>query len=317
MRRTFTAIILTALAVGLANPGPASAAVTKSTLQTLAARLEANARLELEGKPIDPTTEAALKNVVYDDLSLGFLKEVLAEKREAPVHIYVAERLIWPLVNHPVSIIRQGLPIAEAYKSKFAEFKDLPRYSKEQLALLTVDERLKDNKAAYERARQRAEAARAEKRQKEREVMLHNKMAHRMHQTVTALRIRSNQKSADEKLLADLKQYEEEGSYLFVELLQDMRAEANYMPKPRAELYYDELSKLALKLKTKRAHYAHPSKADLADTGNSRFESKRVYPGIRLLEAVNRVAVPARKPALKVPRQRDIDKWHRRRGRRR
>jgi len=72
---------------------------------------------------------------------------------------------------------------------------------------------------------------------------------------------------------------------------------------------------IRLKMEQKRA-YVHRGRPVLREDDNSTHERILEYPGLKLLGMLNRIATPARMPALKLPKAKDVEKYHSKRKKR-
>ncbi|MFP4105385.1 MAG: hypothetical protein ACLFVU_04755 [Phycisphaerae bacterium] len=306
---TICLMLVSSMAV-LVSARPARAVgISKEGLQRLARNLEKNAELMLAGKPIVASTEAGLKSVEYDEISLGYLKEVLAQERPDPINLYVAQRLITPLLNAKVKVMRMGLPVAQEYLDNKGEYQELPFYSKAELKRLQIPEELAAAGDAQAKKRiAEIQKRRREKLAEERAIALHNRFAYKLQITVVYLTVRADVQEQDDKLMTQLEEYEKNGNVVFKDMVEAIRSEAYRMPGRRAAEFYDYVGQIARKVHMRRDEYYHPAKVNLKPTANSTFQKVRVYPGIVLCNTINQLAVPARKPAYKVPDKKQIDK---------
>ena len=91
-----------------------------------------------------------------------------------------------------------------------------------------------------------------------------------------------------------------------------MASEARHMSKERAEQVYKILRPFGIEVKMqKKTAYVDRGKARIRPDNVSTYEVRKEYPGIRILRMLNRVATAARTPALKVPKDKEIEKYHR------
>ena len=106
---------------------------------------------------------------------------------------------------------------------------------------------------------------------------------------------------------------QEDRSGVFLIVVQVIAAEARRMKPAEARTLYDILRPASLELKMERKRqYLIYGKPLLKPDDVSTYETVTVYPGITVLKMLNRIATACRSaetPALKVPKEREIEKY--------
>ncbi len=307
MRRTFSALLAIASFVGVAR-----AAAPEHQLERLVAELEVEAKRRMDGQPVNPVIERKLKALAYDAASLKTLQRTLAKRDPDAVSVFMAYRLLRPLLNAKQEVIAKALPAAKALRNKFSCYKKPPTYTREQLARLKTPG---GNPDSAEAMRQRAvvEKRREEKLARDRAAAFHNAQVAELDRVCMHLMILSGETAADRELHRLVTKSEEENHWLWYEVLDLLRRESKFISKERAEYWYDELKKWGLEVHLKKDRYLDRGEVKIDPDGNSRFERPVAYTGRQILTTANFVATTARKPAIKVPSRKQIDRHHRRR----
>ncbi len=301
------------LAAGPVLAAGASPASSPAEIDQVVAALKVNADRWWNDEPVEPAAELALKGLWFDASNVAHLTNVLRGTPKDPNGLYVINRLLRQLSFARRPTIRAMLPEAKAMQSRLGgTYQRFPALSKAQLASL--------KRPAHNTPRGRAalEKRRREKLRREKIIAKRNEMIWILEARTFLLMLRAEQPQEDRRLAEMLVEAEKKRSAIFLAILDSFASEARKMVPERAREVYDVLRPHALEVKMEgRRGYVHYGKATLKATDRSEFATVVVYPGIRILKALNRIATAARMPALKVPKPKDVEKHRARRHKRR
>jgi len=287
---------------------PAASASAKARLDSVVAQLRQNGMLWRTGKPIDPGPEFALKMLFFEKDSVGPLCDVLTGMQLDPNNLYVASRLLRQLTYSRRETILAALPGVKGLRERAAKlYKPFPKLSKTQL------ERLKkptsQSKAAIEAHRKRQD----DKIARETPIARVNEAVYTIEGRTFQLMAYSHDPDEYEELADAIVQAEKKHSGVFLIMIQAIGAEARKMSPAEGKALYDILRPAALELKLERKRgYVNYGRAILRPDDVSTYETVEVYPGITILKTLNRIATAchsAEAPALKVPKEREIEKY--------
>ena len=316
------AVLLTFAA--MASPALAIDPVGRVELEKLTERVEANADLWVSGKDIDPSVPREMEYVEYDADSVRPLLRALAEPRKDPIDLYVANRLLEPLLRAQSSVIAQALPKVSGLlkRCEMREFQQWPdaRYRAMQMPDADADMSEAERKARIEQAKE----LRKRKLASDMEVARHNEQAAKLIRAVGELMLYAGEVEHARQFVELLIRQEEKGHASFVALLEALKGEIPRMEKDLAIVYYDALKELGLDLRMARkeyvdytdphvnemenSHYGRP----LDDSGAPAGKPEWTYTGIELLRVVNLLAPKAGRPARVVPKKGQVDRHHKR-----
>ena len=291
-------------------PATQSSARIPVRLNAIVKKLQANAELWLRDEEIDAGTEIALKTISFDPGWVPALRKVLDSTQTDAAGLYVVNRLLRQLAFARRDTIRAALPSVKALHS---------RAKRSYQPLLDLTERqikaLKQPSDRSPNARKALAERRAKKVEKEQAVAKHNLMVYVLERRAFQLMLLAQESDEDKALALALIRAEKERSAIFLTLLDGFASEARKMlgekGRQRAEKIYGELRPFGLELRMeKKRGYANRGKVQVRDDDASTFERTDVYPGITILKALNRIATAARMPALKVPKEKEIIKYH-------
>jgi hypothetical protein len=286
---------------------------TRQQFGEIVRELRVNAERWIAGQEIVPFTEVALKRFTYTRFATGLLKDYLRSAKVETKELYVANRLLRQLAFGHREAVRAALPEVRALHSKARKtYQRLPELTDSQIKALKQPTSNTDN------ARQALAERRATKVEKEEAIAKHNLMVYTLERRAFQLMLLAQKIEEDEALTQGLIEAEKERAASFLTILDGFASDARKMSKERAEKIYADLRPFALELKMeKKRSYYNRGKIDIRDDDVSTYERTQVYPGVTVLRAMNRIATAARMPAMKVPTEKQIVKYHKDREKRR
>ncbi len=317
MRRLFAAAALLAATSLLAAPRPPHARSRpgrpklpedrKTRLANVVAKLRANADRWVNDQEIDVTAELSLKGIFFTKPWVPHLAKVLDATTVDANGLYVANRLLRQLSFAPRETIRAALPTVKGLHARAKKtYQSLPRLTEQQVKAL------KEPTNKSRNAREALAERRAKKLEKEKPIAKHNLMVYVLERRTFQLMLLAQNTEQDGALCESLVDAEKTQSALFLTILEGLAADARKMSQQRAEGIYAELRPFGLERKMeKKKAYFNRGKVELRDDDASTYERTQVYPGLAILKCLNRIATAARMPALKVPKEKDIVKYHR------
>ena len=314
MKRPQAAAVLVGTALMLASPMWARAAgATKKQIDDVVEQLRANAELWRTDQEIRVEAEVALKTLWFDKAAIDPLCQVLRSMPTDPNGLYVINRLLRQLSFAKTDAIRAALPTVKALHGKLKKtYQPFPHLSKGQI------EALKKPSSRSPRARAALEERRKKKVAAEKDIARRNQMLYLLEKRTFLLMLRAK-KSEEDKILAEsLLREEKQRSAIFLTLIDAMAGDARHMSKERAEPIYNILRPGGIEVKMqKKTAYVDRGRAQIRERDVSTYETVKEYPGIKILRALNRIATAARTPALKVPKPKEVEKYHRDRAKKR
>lgn len=314
MKRSYAAASLLAGIALLAWARPARAAgATREQIDEIVKQLRANADLWWNDQDIRAEAEVALKTVWFDKASIPHLTQVLSSMPTDPNGLYVINRLLRQLSFARTDAVRAALPTVKNLHGKLKDdYKPFPRLSEKQV------EALKKPSGGGAEARAALEQRRSEKAAKEKVIAKHNQMIYALEMSTFKLMLFAKDPEEDKQLSEWLIQAEKQRSAIFLTIVEGMAADARRMSKERAEQVYEVLRPYGVEVKMqKKTAYVDRGRATIRPDDVSTYEVRQDYPGIRILAMLNRIATAARTPALKVPKDKEIEKYHKDRAKKR
>jgi hypothetical protein len=240
-----------------------------------------------------------LRNVWYDKGSIGPLKTVLEEERKSPHDIFVANRLLSPMINAKPAVIAEAMVMVHALTERLGQYKPLPTYNEEQLkGLQLADDAPKSRRDIVAKRR-------AEKLKKEIAVQKHNSQARALRAVVYRLMIRARTAEEDARLLNAMVVSEKNGDWMYADILEAIRSQAHKMKEPRAKVIYAALRSFWNDLRSAGGaakDYVDQGSVKIVPEGNSQFVTHSDVAKNRTLVVINQVASAARMPALRDPK---------------
>ena len=310
MRGSHLFAALTAAVVGLALcPSAYGAGATKDEIEDIAAQLRRNAERWWNDQEPDVRVELALKDIWFDANAVPHLVDVLRKTPADANGLYVANRLLRQLTFARADAIRIALPSVKAvHQNVKGNYKPFYRLTESQIEALQKP--TSDSRVAQEALQQR----RRKKVEAERAIAKHNQMINILERTTFKLMMLARRTTEDKALVEALIEAEKDRSANFLMILDLFASEARRMftiPE-RAKLIYSLLRPYAIEVKMqKRTSYLDRGRAVIREDDESRYETVNTYPSIRMLRVLNRIATAGKDPALKVPAEKDIEKYHR------
>jgi len=284
------------------------AAVTRAQIDAVVAQLRANGLLWQKGLPVEQGPELALKMLFFEPGSVGLLCDVLAAVPLDPNGLYVASRLLRQLTYSKPQTILAALPAAKDLAKRVAElYKDFPPLSETDLKWLKEPTDQSAVALAALKKRQDDKIAR------ETPIARVNEALYSIQGRALQLMAYSHDPEQYKELADELVRVEKDKSGLFLIIIQAIGAEARKMSPDEGRAIYDILRPIAIELKFERKRtYLNYSKPTLRPDDVSTYETTEVYPGITILTMLNRVATAchsADAPAMKVPKDREVEKY--------
>jgi len=314
MRRSHPAAALLAGIVLLAPARSARAAgATKGQIDQIVQQLRANADLWWNDQDVKVEPEVALRTVWFDKASIPYLTQAIRSMPTDPNGLYVINRLLRQLSFARTDAIRAALPTVKDLHGKLKnDYKRFLQLSSRQV------EALKKPSSNSAQARAALEERRREKLAKEKITAKHNQMVYILELRTFKLMLLAKSPEEDKQLSQWLIEAEKQRSASFLTLIDAMAADARRMSKERAEQIYEILRPYGVEVKMqKKTAYLDRGRSTVRPDDLSTYEVRQEYPGIKILSTLNRIATAARTPALKVPKAKEIEKYHKDRAKKR
>jgi len=300
MRTSPTALLACAFAVSIhAATVLGDGAVRVDEMEKLVKEIEAEAEAWATGRRPDVAMTHRLRAVWYDVESLIPLSKALDAKREPPRDLYVANRLFYPLLQARPHVISESISMVETAWRKMGKYKPYPSYSKAELKKFQLPE------GGDKVAQSSAAKARGEKLKGEREIQRHNEQVHILQGTMFRLMVLAGNPDHDAKLSKALVQAEQQGSWIYADVLEAIRSQAKRMKRDRAKLFYEGLRKFWDDVRARKRDkktYVDYGAAELLPDKESHFVRHEDITKMRILTVINQVAPAARMPALRDPK---------------
>ena len=268
-------------------------------LKELVEVIEAEAEAWATSTRLNIKVTHQLRNVWYDKGSINPLRTVLEAERKSPNDIFVANRLLSPMVYAKHSVIAEAMGMIHSVSERLAKYKTLPTYNEEELKGL----QLADD--APKSLRDRVEKRRAEKRKKELAVQKHNEQARALRAVVYRLMIRARTPEEDARLLKALVVSEKNGDWMYADILEAIRSQARRMKEPRAKVVYEALRSFWNDLRAAGGgsrNYVDQGSVKIVPLANSEYTTHPDVAKNRTLTVINQVASASRMPALRDPK---------------
>ncbi len=314
MKRPHAAAALLAGIVLFAPAHPARGqGATKEQIDEIVKQLQANAEFWWNDQDIKVEAEVALKTVWLDKASIPHLTQVIRSMPTDPNGLYVINRLLRQLSFARTDAVRAALPTVKGLHGKLKEgYKPFLQLSERQVKAL------KKPSSGSAQARAALEQRRREKVAKEKIIAKHNQMIHTLEMRTYKLMLFAKSPEEDKLLSEWLIEAEKQRFANFLTIVDSMAADARRMSKERAEQIYEIVRPYGVEVKMqKKTAYVDRGRATIRPDDVSTYEVRQEYPGIKILSALNRIATAARTPALKVPKEKEIEKYHRDRAKKR
>jgi len=307
-------LCLTVALLALAAASPALAEPhepTKEELYEVVGMLWADGRLWAEDKDVPLDSDVRLKEFWFTPASVSLFAQAVRTLDPNTVGLYVINKLVRRLADANTATVKAALPAVKDVNGRVRKtYLSFPKLS--DRAVKALQKPTSNSRVAREALARR----RQEKLQRERPIAKHNQMVYVLDKYTCALMLLARDPAEDQQVAERLVLAEKTGSAMWLTILDLLGAEARYMildeGRKRAEVIYKVLRPHGIELKMeKRKGYVNRGKATLREDDRSSFETVSVYPGIRLLSTLNRLATASKLPALKVPKDKDVVKYHR------
>jgi len=304
--RVVTAVGL--LAALTACPGVAQGAkavdpIGGDELTKLAERVESEANAWLKGEPVDNEATKKLAGVVYDDASVKVLKVLLENVQGKPVGVYVAEKLIGPLMRADPRVVKNAKDFILWVESRFARYKPLPRYKRGALRRFKyMDYHPGARSEAMLKSIAMIEKARDKKVAKEEPILIHNRQVGRLLEKIFRLELMLDDAKVDKQLMMRIVRAKKQRDATILSIFQAIRDRAASMSQEHAKRLHDNLWKLFEQWRLDEAALRWPDRPFISRHGNSQFYTgATIYYGIELPRTLNELAGPAKATKLPVP----------------
>lgn len=298
-------VCLAATAVSFAQDDPG---IGRDDLMALRQDLYEAGQAWLDGGGIGHDLQRQLKGVWYDADSLPALAEALQpmtdqnHQTDEAVQLYVATRLIQPLLLARQDVLRQALPAVHEQYQRLAQFEDLPHWTDSELRRMARPRRKPgENDENFGRRRNEARRLRREMAAEQRSVQLHNDAVKQLRRQYVRLLLRADQQGADEKIFQMLADAVEAGQFEFVDILAQIRSASADMGRERAATYYDELKEMWTPESMEHLTFVDMGDVTTRQNANPSVATHIESPGERLLQTINTLASSAKLPALAAP----------------
>ena len=299
--RSATVVLIGCALVAFVSPPEVrgEGAMRIDELKELVTVIEAEAEAWATSSRINMKVSHQLRNVWYDKGSIGPLRTVLEAERKSPNDIFVANRLLSPMINAKSSVIAEAMGMIHTVAERLARYKPLPTYNKEEISGL----QLADD--APKSQRDQVNKRRAEKRKKELEVQKHNEQARALRAVVYRLMIRARTREEDARLLKALVASEKNGDWMYADILEAIRDQARRMSEERAKVIYEALRTFWNDLRAsggRSRNYVDQGSVKIVPLGESQYTTHPDVAKNRTLTVINQVASASRMPALRDPK---------------
>ncbi|HUT62237.1 MAG TPA: hypothetical protein VNA25_30735 [Phycisphaerae bacterium] len=285
--------------------GSPTTALDKAGFEEFLGKVQAAAELWAKDDPNDPLAEAH-KTAAYTSQSVPLLKAASGGLR-GDAAVFVAAKLVAPLLNSDSGTITEALPIVKSLHTRLARYRDLPKFPAGMLRTLKLPDKPPGGSAE---GSLRAMATFSERRNKkieaEAKVIHHNVQALELEQVCIRLLLKANQPNEDLRVVEHLAKLEKEGQSTYQNVLDAIKLEAPTMSADRAGKMYDFLLALGKRLEMTDSNCMDPTNAVILTDQNSRFFHGPRFPGMDILAVVNVLAPVAHKPTITLPTMEEV-----------
>lgn len=304
-------VLATAVLAG--SPPLATGAITKEALDALTKDLEANGALWLKDEPVNPAVERQLKEAAFDRSSAEVVSAALRAIRKDGAGLYVTVRLLGRLAFCDTETIQAVLPaVTSVHRGLRNAYKPLPQFAKADLVGLAMpDAGAAGGTDAILKTIAAIEKKREVKVEREKPIAKHNEMVFEIETKSYLLMMLANDPKQDKQIMDDWLAAEKRETVHFLMILELVGAQAAKMDQERAKTWYNWLKPHAIRLRMEnRKAYTHPGRAILRRDDNSRFDQVQKFPGVEVLNTMNKLATAAKLSALNVPKDKEIEEFH-------
>lgn len=308
--------------------------ISKAELQALAKQIEAAGQGWAEGKAEDPEVLKALKAVRYDAESVPALDaELRGSKRKDPVDLYVASKLLEPLVNSKPAVIKSALPAAKAVYARNSFYLQPPQFTPEQLKMLSGEGASSASPEQMLKDVQRMKEMQEMRQNKERPAIQHNQTIFAFEKLLYTLMLIADDRNEDATIMNQLaggaRSFPSVGSsskatpsleaskacLSFRAAYEALNSETKNLSEAHAKYLYESLLRLADQARMTRNEYQELNAPTGGGAKNITFRAIKLYPGQNVAELVNQLASIAKKPAVNVILPAEVDAYLAKKGR--
>lgn len=303
-------VVVSVLAVAGPSTVQAAQAITSEGIKALQTHLKTDADSWIKGV-LDAkalrTTAIKLKSVTYDPKSVSALTPLIrgVTGKSKPQDLYVANRLLRPLLMAKRDAIRKAMPTVKKIHSS-VRYKAMPAH------LQKVDKMAAPTGKATSDAVVAAIAASqkgtSERQQKTRDITLWNEEVHTFKLIVYEMIIFAEDKKEDRELLVMLKAGEQAGLYAFIDICETVKKHVRTLDRTRARAYHKGFASLGARLTAKKGRYMRHFEFRVAGNKLVPFW-KDDYAGILLLKTTNLLAPQAGMSAVVVPTPQQVEQY--------
>jgi hypothetical protein len=313
MKRSLAIVGALTAAVLVAVAPAGGAGLTREKLDELTKKLEAAGQAWLKGEPAQAID---LKAVSFSTDSVGPLSSYLSSPRRGPGWTYAVNKLLEQLRHAEADVLKAALPAVETAQSRATSaYRPLPRYPKGYLASLKMPDRA-PNTAEIMARMSMLEKRRDEKVTRELPIVRANELARDIERNAYEIMLSAADAKKDDAVVKALVNAELRNSAMFLTLLDLIDRAAGKMAKERALGLYGRLKPHGMRLAmAKKKDYFDRGRVLVQRNDASGYEKKSEYPGIKIIQAMNKLAKPAGMPKLTVPDGKKIDELHKNKGR--
>lgn len=317
-----------------ATPAVETKSITKAELQALVKQVETSGQNWAEGKTEDAEVLKALKAVRYESEVVSTLDaELRAGKRKDPVDLYVASKLLEPLVNSKPAVIKSVLPGAKAVYARNGFYLLPPQYTPEQLKMLSGEGPASANPEQMLKDVQRAKEMQEMRQSKERPILLHNQTFYNFEKMLFTLMMIADDRNEDLVIMNQMAAVMRFGGTAhasskgpppletsktclsFRGACEVINSEAPKMSEAHAKYLYESLLRLAEQARLLRLDYQElQSPAGSGGAKNTTYRTSKIYPGNSVAETINQLATIAKKPAIIVVPTAEVDASYNKKG---
>jgi len=269
-------------------------------LEELVKGVEAQAAAWAHSKRQNLKVTHFLRTVWYDQGSISPLRTVLSVERPSPNDIFVATRILSPMLNAKPKVIAEALGMIHPIAERLAVYKDLPTYTEAQLEAMAPPS--DSPKSVLDLASKR----RAEKAKEELLVQKHNNQARALRLLVYRLMVRARSREEDQTLLKALVVSEKNRDWMYADILEAIRSQARKMSEARGKVIYGALRTFWNDLRAGEGSgaktYVDKGSVEIVKGDNSKYTTHTDIAKNRTLTVINQVATAAKMPALRDPK---------------
>ena len=307
--------IAAAVAAGVAVWSGSSVRAAQATsaegLKDLAAHLRLDAESWVRGELRDHdfrATAVKLKAATYDVQSVAALTPLLRgiTAGSEPQALYVANRLLRPLLMAKRDPIRKALATVKQIHRTAGGYRPMPAYLRKVAKMAAPTRTMSSDAVVAAIAASQKDGD--EKRRQRRAVKLWNEEVHMLKLTLYELIIFAEDSREDRELLAMLPQVEQAGLYAFIDICSTVKKHVRTLDRTRAQAYHKGFGALGASLRAKKGRYVRHFEYRV-EKGQLTPVSKDEYAGILLLTTANLLAPVAGKPAVVVPTTKQVEEY--------